>query len=72
MPGGELYYHLHNIGKLKEDEAKFYFSEILLGLEELHRLGTCYRDLKPENVLLDLEKHIKLTDFGLSKEHMFH
>jgi len=67
-PGGELFYHLHNLGRLTERQAKFYFAEILLALEYLHSHSIIYRDLKPENVLLDLDGHIKITDFGLSKE----
>lgn len=66
-PGGELFFHLRNLGRLTEDQARFYFAEILLGLEYLHQRDIIYRDLKPENVLLDLDGHIKLTDFGLSK-----
>ena len=68
-PGGELFYHLHNLGRLTEEQSRFYISEILLGLEYLHSHNIVYRDLKPENVLLDLDGHIKLTDFGLSKEN---
>ena len=67
-PGGELFFHLHNLGRLTEDQARFYFSEILLGIEYLHNLDIVYRDLKPENVLLDIDGHIRITDFGLSKE----
>jgi len=65
--GGELFYLLHLRGKMSEKQAKFYFSEILLGLEYIHSKGIVYRDLKPENVLLDIDGHLKLADFGLSK-----
>ncbi len=68
--GGELFYHLHNVGKLTEPQAKFYFAEILLGLEHLHQHSIVYRDLKPENVLLDIDGHVRLADFGLSKGDM--
>jgi serum/glucocorticoid-regulated kinase 2 len=69
-PGGELFFHMRNMQRLKEEQALFYFCEILLGLEHLHANGIVYRDLKPENILLDLDGHIVLTDFGLSKKDM--
>lgn len=44
--GGELFYFLHKVGRLNENQAKFYFAEILLGLEHIHKLRIIYRDLK--------------------------
>ena len=67
-PGGELFYHLHNLGRFTEDQAKFYFAEVVLALEYLHSMNIVYRDLKPENILLDIDGHIRITDFGLSKQ----
>ena len=67
-PGGELFFHLRSIGRLTEEQAKFYFGEILLAIEYLHSMHILYRDLKPENVLLDIDGHVRLTDFGMSKE----
>ena len=52
---------------MSEDEAKFYFAEILLGIEYLHSLNIVYRDIKPENILLDIDGHVRIADFGLSK-----
>ena len=65
--GGELFYLLQNKRLFTEQEAKFYFSEILLGLEFIHDQNVLYRDLKPENIFIDIDGHIKLADFGLSK-----
>lgn len=67
-PGGELFYHLHRLGRLTEDQARFYFAEITLAVEYLHTEGILYRDLKPENILIDYYGHIKLADFGTSRE----
>ena len=64
--GGELFYYLSN-GRFSENRARFYAAEIALGLHYLHSQGIVYRDLKPENLLLDADGHIKITDFGLSK-----
>lgn len=66
--GGELFTHLAMERMFDEDAAAFYMAEMVLALEHLHQnVGVLYRDLKPENCLLDREGHLLLTDFGLSK-----
>ncbi|KAK6586032.1 hypothetical protein PZA11_001089 [Diplocarpon coronariae] len=66
--GGELFTHLAQERMFTEEVASFYMAEMVLALEHLHRnLGVIYRDLKPENCLLDTDGHLLLTDFGLSK-----
>ena len=67
-PGGDLSKHLRMEKRFSEEKAKFYLCEIILALQELHTRDIIYRDLKPDNVVLDGEGHCKLTDFGLSKE----
>jgi len=52
-PGGELFFYLSQIGRFKQDAAKFYAANILLALQHLHTKNILYRDLKPENVLVD-------------------
>ncbi|KAF3921294.1 Phototropin-1 [Orbilia brochopaga] len=66
--GGELFNYLATERIFPEDTASFYSAEIVLALDHLHRnVGVVYRDLKPENCLLDASGHLLLTDFGLSK-----
>ena len=65
--GGELFFHLRREGAFAEARVRLYAAEILLALEALHAAGYVYRDLKPENVLLDMEGHARLSDFGLAK-----
>ena len=71
LNGGELFFHLRKEQSFDEERIRFYAAEIILGLEALHKAGIVYRDLKPENILLDEEGHIRLTDFGLSKQGIF-
>jgi len=71
--GGDLFHHLQLLPdrRFNNDRAMYYVAEIALGIEHLHSLGILYRDLKPENVLIDSEGHVRLTDFGLSKEGLY-
>lgn len=53
---------------MSEDEARYCFIEILLGIQFLHSRNIIYRDIKPENIMIDMEGNLKIADFGLSKE----
>ncbi|XP_021842212.2 probable serine/threonine protein kinase IRE isoform X1 [Spinacia oleracea] len=67
LNGGDLYSLLRNLGCLDEDMVRVYIAEVVLALEYLHKLNVIHRDLKPDNLLIGPDGHIKLTDFGLSK-----
>ena len=67
-PGGDLRALLQSKGRLSESIVRLYAAEIFLALEHLHGNNIIYRDLKPENVVLDEEGHVRLVDFGLAKE----
>lgn len=66
--GGELFFHLKKFRCFPETMVRFFVAELVLALAHLHSLDIVYRDLKPENVLLDGDGHIHVTDFGLSKD----
>lgn len=70
-PGGDLSEYLHVEKKFNEYKARIYCAEVLLALEELHSKDIIFRDLKPDNVVLDEDGHALLTDFGLSKEGVY-
>jgi len=67
-PGGDLMSLLIHKDILSEDEAKFYIAGLVLAIESVHKLKCIHRDLKPDNILIDKNGHIKLSDFGLSKK----
>ena len=68
LPGGELFALLNKVGKMTEEQAKFYIAQIVLALEHLHSLDIIFRDLKPENILLDSRGYLKMIDFGFAKQ----
>ncbi|KAL8694112.1 MAG: hypothetical protein Q9218_001165 [Villophora microphyllina] len=68
-PGGEVFTYLRRAKKFDIETARFYAAEIVLILEFLHTVqGIAYRDMKPENILIDAEGHLKLVDFGFAKK----
>ena len=71
LPGGDLMTLLMARDILPEEDAKFYAAEMVLAIESVHEMNCIHRDLKPDNVLIDKEGHIKLSDFGLSKKFDF-
>ncbi|KAJ3160256.1 camp-dependent protein kinase catalytic subunit [Geranomyces variabilis] len=67
MSGGDLFGQIQRFGHLSEELGRFYATEVAMALSYLHSQNIVYRDLKPENVLLDDCGHVKLEDFGFAK-----
>ena len=66
MPGGDCFALLRRFGRFDEGIAKFYVAEVVLALADIHAQGIVHRDVKPDNILIGADGHIKLADFGLS------
>ncbi|KAF9294858.1 Serine/threonine-protein kinase [Linnemannia elongata] len=66
LPGGDLMTMLIKYDTFSEDVTRFYIAECVLAIEDIHKMGFIHRDIKPDNILIDREGHIKLSDFGLS------
>jgi len=64
--GGELFDFIAETGKFSEDVARYYFHQIVAGLEYMHTKGISHRDIKPENMMLDSDFNLKIADFGFS------
>jgi serine/threonine protein kinase len=67
-PGGDLYTHLRKAGKYSNNVAKFYASQVILGLERIHATDYAFRDLKPENLCIDERGNVCVIDFGFAKK----
>lgn len=67
IQGGELFTYLRSVGKFTPSQGCFYSSQIALMFEYMHSFNVVYRDLKPENLMIDTQGYLKLTDFGFAK-----
>ncbi|CAH9128201.1 unnamed protein product [Cuscuta epithymum] len=72
--GGELFHRICSVGRFNEDEARFFFQQLIYGVSYCHSMQICHRDLKLENTLLDgsTAPRVKICDFGYSKSEVFH
>jgi len=67
VKGGEMFFHLRKAGRFSNEVARFFAAEVILAFEHMHNQDIIYRDLKPENLLIDANGHVKVTDFGFAK-----
>lgn len=68
LSGGELIRQIRKSIFMSEDNSRFYLAEIVLAVEKMHKSGIIYRDLKPQNILIDQSGHVKIIDFGFAKK----
>jgi serine/threonine protein kinase len=71
VQGGELFTHIRKTGRFSNETARFYLAQVVLALEALHKRSIIYRDVKPENLMLDSRGYLRLVDFGFSKRVAF-
>jgi serine/threonine protein kinase len=67
LPGGNLMTHLIRLGRFTEDQTRFFMAELVEAVHSIHKLGFIHRDIKPDNIVLTSDGHVKLIDFGLCK-----
>lgn len=67
LPGGDFMSLLIKKDIIPEKDSKLYFAEMVMGIADIHEMGCIHRDIKPDNILIDKNGHIKFADFGLSK-----
>lgn len=67
VQGGEMFSYINTHGVMSESKARFYAGQVLLVFRYLHEIGIIYRDLKPENLMIDSRGYVKVTDFGYAK-----
>ena len=68
LDGGDLRYHIGKRRKFSESETKFFIANMIIGLEYLHNKSIIHRDMKPENLVLDSDGYLRITDMGISRE----
>jgi len=68
LQGGDFMSLLMEKDILSEDDSKFYVAELVMCIESIHKINCIHRDIKPDNILIDKYRHIKLSNFGLSKK----
>ena len=69
LPGGDLMSLFVKKDILEEEQAKFYMAELIIAIDSIHKMNYIHRDIKPDNILIDRDGHLKLSDFGLCAKY---